>query len=337
MSARAEQARCRSLQPLDRTGLRAMSMRALSPPLELAGHQGRGARDDAAARARGGRAGARARPRLAAVAGAAATRTAGDARRATGVRVDRRRPGGSRHSPPPAGGSRRRDGRLAGDGRLGADPRYPPDDRDRAAATGRWRCSPWSAPESCATWRSACGWRCAASISPARPTACVSSSASSYAARRRAWSVPWECARRSRPRRSRRRSPTRAPPCWCWTARPRTPRRSWPPRPRSSGRRLHVRDLLSYYESEFEKVPLTELTPAWFLFEHPDQHRRALSTAVRRAIVMAAAGVLLLVSLPLIGAADAGDPADQPGAGDLPPDAASARPASCSRWSSCAR
>ncbi len=67
-----------------------------------------------------------------------------------------------------------------------------------------------------------------------------------------------------------------------------------------SGRRLHVRDLLSYYESEFEKVPLTELTPAWFLFEHPDQHRRALSTAVRRAIVMAAAGVLLLVSLPLV-------------------------------------
>ena len=54
-----------------------------------------------------------------------------------------------------------------------------------------------------------------------------------------------------------------------------------------SSRRLHVRDLLGYYESEFEKVPLTELTPAWFLFEHPDQHRRALSTAVRRAIVMA--------------------------------------------------
>ncbi len=67
-----------------------------------------------------------------------------------------------------------------------------------------------------------------------------------------------------------------------------------------SGRRLTVRDLLSYYESEFKKVPLTELTPAWFLFEQPDQHRRALSTAVRRATVMAAAGVLLLVSLPLV-------------------------------------
>jgi lipopolysaccharide/colanic/teichoic acid biosynthesis glycosyltransferase len=63
---------------------------------------------------------------------------------------------------------------------------------------------------------------------------------------------------------------------------------------------LHVRDLLSYYESEFKKVPLTELTPAWFLFEHPAQHHRALSAAARRAIVMSAAGLLLLVTLPLI-------------------------------------
>jgi len=63
---------------------------------------------------------------------------------------------------------------------------------------------------------------------------------------------------------------------------------------------LHVRDLLSYYESEFKKVPLTELTPAWFLFEHPAQHRRVLWAVARRAIVMIAAGALLLVSLPLI-------------------------------------
>jgi lipopolysaccharide/colanic/teichoic acid biosynthesis glycosyltransferase len=63
---------------------------------------------------------------------------------------------------------------------------------------------------------------------------------------------------------------------------------------------LHVRDLLSYYESEFKKVPLTELTPAWFLFDHPAQHRRVLWAGARRAIVMVAAGVLLLVSLPLI-------------------------------------
>jgi lipopolysaccharide/colanic/teichoic acid biosynthesis glycosyltransferase len=63
---------------------------------------------------------------------------------------------------------------------------------------------------------------------------------------------------------------------------------------------LHVRDLLTYYESEFKKVPLTELTPAWFLFERADQHRQALSAAARRAIVMLTAAVLLLASVPLI-------------------------------------
>jgi len=63
---------------------------------------------------------------------------------------------------------------------------------------------------------------------------------------------------------------------------------------------MHVRDLLSYYESEFNKVPLTELTPAWFLFEHPAQHRRLLWAGARRAIVMLAAGLLLVLSLPLI-------------------------------------
>ena len=63
---------------------------------------------------------------------------------------------------------------------------------------------------------------------------------------------------------------------------------------------LHVRDLLSYYESEFKKVPLTELTPAWFLFEHPAQHRRVLWASARRASVIAAAALLLLLSLPLI-------------------------------------
>ena len=69
------------------------------------------------------------------------------------------------------------------------------------------------------------------------------------------------------------------------------------------GRRgLHVRDLLSYYEAEFKKVPLTELTPAWFLFQPPDQHRRALSAAARRAVVMLTAGLLLLLALPAIAA-----------------------------------
>jgi lipopolysaccharide/colanic/teichoic acid biosynthesis glycosyltransferase len=65
---------------------------------------------------------------------------------------------------------------------------------------------------------------------------------------------------------------------------------------------LRVRDLLSYYEAEFKKVPLTELTAAWFLFERPAQHHRALSAGARRAVVMLSSGLLLLVSLPLVAA-----------------------------------
>ena len=63
---------------------------------------------------------------------------------------------------------------------------------------------------------------------------------------------------------------------------------------------VRVRDLLSYYESEFKKVPLTELTPAWFLFEQPARQHRTLSAGARRAVVMLSSGLLLLVSLPLI-------------------------------------
>ncbi len=63
---------------------------------------------------------------------------------------------------------------------------------------------------------------------------------------------------------------------------------------------IRVRDLLTYYESEFKKVPLTELTPAWFLFERADQHRRAVTDAIRRATMILLAAVLLLVSLPAL-------------------------------------
>jgi lipopolysaccharide/colanic/teichoic acid biosynthesis glycosyltransferase len=67
------------------------------------------------------------------------------------------------------------------------------------------------------------------------------------------------------------------------------------------GHGVHVRDLLTYYESEFKKVPLTELTPAWFLFDRDEQHRQVLSSGARRAIVMVTAAILLLIALPLIG------------------------------------
>ncbi len=59
---------------------------------------------------------------------------------------------------------------------------------------------------------------------------------------------------------------------------------------------LPVRDLLSYYESEFKKVPLTELTPAWFLFERTGREERRLSSTLRRALVMLTAAILLLVA-----------------------------------------
>ena len=180
------------------------------------------------------------------------------------------------HPPPPAGGGRGRDRRLAGDGRVGADPRYRA--RRPLIELLPWAlaCSRWSAPDSCATWRSACDWRCAVSISPARPTACASSSASSYAAPRRAWSVRGSAravlvggARAGDQRLARDRAG--AGP----RGRARPHDRGRRGRARAAGG-LHVRDLLSYYESEFKKVPLTELTPAWFLFEHA-----ATSTAAR--------------------------------------------------------
>jgi lipopolysaccharide/colanic/teichoic acid biosynthesis glycosyltransferase len=67
-----------------------------------------------------------------------------------------------------------------------------------------------------------------------------------------------------------------------------------------SGDGLHVRDLLTYYESEFKKVPLTELTPAWFLFDRIDHPREALLGAARRATMMVVAAVLLVLATPLL-------------------------------------
>ncbi len=63
---------------------------------------------------------------------------------------------------------------------------------------------------------------------------------------------------------------------------------------------VRVRDLLSYYESAFKKVPLTELTPAWFLFERSDHRRRAFTDAVRRITMIMLAAVLLFLALPIL-------------------------------------
>jgi exopolysaccharide biosynthesis polyprenyl glycosylphosphotransferase len=66
---------------------------------------------------------------------------------------------------------------------------------------------------------------------------------------------------------------------------------------------LRIRDLVSYYESEFKKVPLTELTLTWFLFDIAPIHRRPVARGVRRVIEAAVASILLLVSLPVLIAA----------------------------------
>jgi lipopolysaccharide/colanic/teichoic acid biosynthesis glycosyltransferase len=66
---------------------------------------------------------------------------------------------------------------------------------------------------------------------------------------------------------------------------------------------LHVRDLVSYYESEFKKVPLGELSPTWFLFDIAPIHRRPLTQAVRRVGETVIAALLLLATAPLLAAA----------------------------------
>ncbi|MGO9903943.1 MAG: sugar transferase [Solirubrobacteraceae bacterium] len=63
---------------------------------------------------------------------------------------------------------------------------------------------------------------------------------------------------------------------------------------------LHVRDLVTYYEAEFKKVPLNELSPTWFLFDIAPIHHRALSNAVRRAAETLIAAVLLLAATPVL-------------------------------------
>jgi lipopolysaccharide/colanic/teichoic acid biosynthesis glycosyltransferase len=66
---------------------------------------------------------------------------------------------------------------------------------------------------------------------------------------------------------------------------------------------VRIRDLASYYESEFKKVPLGEITPTWFLFDIASIHRRGLYRPCNRAVDVTLAAALLLVSLPLLLAA----------------------------------
>lgn len=63
---------------------------------------------------------------------------------------------------------------------------------------------------------------------------------------------------------------------------------------------LRIRDLVSYYEAEFKKVPLSELSPTWFLFDIASIHRRRVYNALNRGCEMALAVVLLLAAGPIV-------------------------------------
>ena len=66
---------------------------------------------------------------------------------------------------------------------------------------------------------------------------------------------------------------------------------------------VHVRELIGYYESEFKKVPLSELTPTWFLFDIASVHERPVSRTLRRVLELGIAAVGLTLALPFIAVA----------------------------------
>jgi len=65
-------------------------------------------------------------------------------------------------------------------------------------------------------------------------------------------------------------------------------------------RGLRIRELMSYYEHEFKKIPLAELSPTWFLFDIAPIHRERPYRSLRRATDIGLAAALLLCSLPLL-------------------------------------
>jgi exopolysaccharide biosynthesis polyprenyl glycosylphosphotransferase len=65
-------------------------------------------------------------------------------------------------------------------------------------------------------------------------------------------------------------------------------------------RGLRIRELMSYYEREFKKIPLGELSPTWFLFDIAPIHRQRPYRSLRRASDITLAAVLLLCTLPLL-------------------------------------
>ena len=63
-----------------------------------------------------------------------------------------------------------------------------------------------------------------------------------------------------------------------------------------------VRTLERFYEEQFKRVSLSELTPSWFLFDIAEIHRPRLYARSKRAAELLAAAIGLLVTAPLMAA-----------------------------------
>jgi lipopolysaccharide/colanic/teichoic acid biosynthesis glycosyltransferase len=68
---------------------------------------------------------------------------------------------------------------------------------------------------------------------------------------------------------------------------------------------VQIRDLVTYYESEFKKVPLEELSPTWFLFDLAPIHGRRADRRVHRGAELVTCALLLVPALPVIALAAA--------------------------------
>jgi exopolysaccharide biosynthesis polyprenyl glycosylphosphotransferase len=63
---------------------------------------------------------------------------------------------------------------------------------------------------------------------------------------------------------------------------------------------VRVRTLTDFYEQHFQKVPVSDLSQAWFLFDVAEIHNARLYGLVKRAYEAVLAALLLMLSLPLL-------------------------------------
>ena len=65
-------------------------------------------------------------------------------------------------------------------------------------------------------------------------------------------------------------------------------------------RGLRVRTLSDFYEQHFAKIPVSDLSKAWFLFDVAEIHRARVYGVLKRVVEGAVSGTLLVLSLPLL-------------------------------------